>query len=170
MKKQIPIKRRSVLNVVAETCHVDAKRLTRKVCVGGFTVQLDSERSLGRYNGKEKLFTLTKYGVALASKEKNPQRNPVETSKPKKKVKRPTRRKYAGLQGEKVGKGRRAEWHFTYRTKYAPLLLRAKKFMGEWNVYFGELRVGSGNTLVGALEQAKRRMVNRGYDLVSDDS
>ena len=92
---------------------------------------------------------------------------PIEAPKPKeKKVKRPTRRTYAGLRGEKVGKGRRAEWHFTYPTKYAPLLLRATKYMGEWDVYFGHLRMGSGKTLVEGLEQAKRRMANNGHDLV----
>ena len=84
----------------------------------------------------------------------------------KKKSARPTFRTYAGLRGQKIGKGRRSEWHFTYRTKYAPLLLRAKKFMGDWDVYYDSLRMGSGNTLVEALEQAKRKMANRGHELV----
>lgn len=40
-----------------------------------------------------------------------------------------------------------------------------KKYMGYWEVHFGELRMGSGKTMVEAMEQAKRRMNNCGYEL-----
>ena len=89
---------------------------------------------------------------------------PKEQPKPKRKrAKRPTTRTFAGLRGEKAGK----EWRFTYPTAYAPYLLKARKdSWGDWSIWWGIERVGSGGTMTDALEQAKRRMNARGYHLV----
>lgn len=95
----------------------------------------------------------------------------LDKPKPKKKkVKRPTRRTYAGLTGTCSGQGKRKEWRFTYPTKYMPLMLVMKKYMGYWDVWFGEMRMGSGKTMIEALEQAKRRMNNCGYELAKGET
>lgn len=65
MKRKIEIEHGKVLDTVANVCQVDVKRLCMKPCRGGFTVLLGRTRSLGRYNGKKRLFTLTQFGESL---------------------------------------------------------------------------------------------------------
>ena len=65
MKRKIEIEHGQVLDTVANVCQVDVKRLCMKPCRGGFTVLLGRTRSLGRYNGKKCVFTLTQFGESL---------------------------------------------------------------------------------------------------------
>lgn len=89
--------------------------------------------------------------------------------KPAKKRRRKASRTVADLVGRCEGEGKRKTWRFTYPTKYATLMLVMKKYMGNWQAHFGDRRMGSGKTMKEALEQAKRRMHNCGYELVEID-
>lgn len=75
--------------------------------------------------------------------------------------KRPVTRTFGGLRGEKHG----PEWWFEYNTGF-PYILKARKEYGEWGVFFGEVRIGSGRKLADAVKKAKRQMTIKGYQLV----
>ena len=141
----------------------------RKITVGTYSVECYKCKDamlvmrIGHMNEISKVASLTCRCETCA----RTRRTDVYMGPPKKKVKKPAKRTIAGLTGTCSGKGKRKEWRFTYPTKHMPLLLRAKKYMGYWEVHFGEMRMGSGKTMKEALEQAKRRMNNCGYELAS---
>lgn len=88
---------------------------------------------------------------------------------PKKKQKRqkkkgPARRTFAGLRGTKNSK---REWTFKYETdEYGPLSLKTtKNSWGGWSVWWANERIGSGNTIKEALNEAKISLSQKGYYL-----
>lgn len=73
-------------------------------------------------------------------------------------------RTYAGLRGQRASK---REWTFKYPTnEYGPLWLKTtKNTWGNWSVWWAAERVASGDTIKEALENAKKRLDDRGYHL-----